>query len=471
MSEIIKTDICVIGAGSGGLSVAAGAVQMGAKVVLIEKHKMGGDCLNTGCVPSKALLAAGKRAHAMRSGAPYGITPIEPEIDFAAANAHVHNVLKGIEPHDSVERFESLGVKVIQAAAKFTSPNEVEAGGKRIQAKKFVIATGSRAAVPPIPGIESTNYLTNEEIFDNTVCPDHLIIIGAGPIGLEMAEAHKRLGAKVTVLEKFNAMPKDDPELTGVVLNSLRGEGIDIREGIDIKNVAGKTGDISITLDGGEIITGSHLLIAAGRAPNVDNLGLEAANVKYSNRGIDVDARLRTSNKRIFAIGDVKGGLMFTHVAGYDAGIIIQNILFKLPAKANYAAMPWVTYTDPELAQVGLTEAEARKKFGENIKAITWEYGENDRARAELLTQGLIKVVVDKKGKILGAGIVGASAGELIQTWQLALSKGFKMRDMAGMISAYPTLAEVGKRAAGSFFTPTLYSDRTRKIVKFLLKF
>jgi pyruvate/2-oxoglutarate dehydrogenase complex dihydrolipoamide dehydrogenase (E3) component len=471
MSEIIKTDICVIGAGSGGLSVAAGAVQMGAKVVLIEKHKMGGDCLNTGCVPSKALLAAGKRAHAMRSGAPYGITPIEPEIDFAAANAHVHNVIKGIEPHDSVERFESLGVKVIQAAAKFTSPNEVEAGGKRIQAKKFVIATGSRAAVPPIPGIESTNYLTNEEIFDNTVCPDHLIIIGAGPIGLEMAEAHKRLGAKVTVLEKFNAMPKDDPELTGVVLNSLRGEGIDIREGIDIKNVAGKTGDISITLDGGEIITGSHLLIAAGRAPNVDNLGLEAANVKYSNRGIDVDARLRTSNKRIFAIGDVKGGLMFTHVAGYDAGIIIQNILFKLPAKANYAAMPWVTYTDPELAQVGLTEAEARKKFGENIKAITWEYGENDRARAELLTQGLIKVVVDKKGKILGAGIVGASAGELIQTWQLALSKGFKMRDMAGMISAYPTLAEVGKRAAGSFFTPTLYSDRTRKIVKFLLKF
>lgn len=471
MSEIIKTDICVIGAGSGGLSVAAGAVQMGAEVVLIEKHKMGGDCLNTGCVPSKALLAAGKRAHAMRSGAPYGITPVEPEIDFAAANAHVHNVIKGIEPHDSVERFESLGVKVIQAAAKFTSPNEVEAGGKRIQAKKFVIATGSRAAVPPIPGIESTDYLTNEEIFDNTVCPDHLIIIGAGPIGLEMAEAHKRLGAKVTVLEKFNAMPKDDPELTGVVLNSLRGEGIDIREGVDIKNVAGKTGDISITLDGGEIITGSHLLIAAGRAPNVDNLGLEAANVKYSNRGIDVDARLRTSNKRIFAIGDAKGGLMFTHVAGYDAGIIIQNILFKLPAKANYAAVPWVTYTDPELAQVGLTEAEAREKFGDNIKAITWEYGENDRARAELLTQGLIKVVVDKKGKILGAGIVGASAGELIQTWQLALSKGFKMRDMAGMISAYPTLAEVGKRAAGSFFTPTLYSDRTRKIVKFLLKF
>ncbi len=469
--EIIKTDICIIGAGSGGLSVAAGAVQMGADVVLIEKHKMGGDCLNTGCVPSKALLAAGKRAEAMRSGAPYGIKPVEPEIDFAAANAHVKNVIKGIEPHDSVERFEELGVNVIQAAAKFTSPNEVEAGGKRIQAKKFVIATGSRAAVPPIPGIEETDYLTNEEIFDNTVCPEHLIVVGAGPIGLEMAEAHKRLGAKVTVLEKFQAMPKDDPELTKIVLDSLREEGIDIREGVDIENVAGKTGDITIKLAGGEEIKGSHLLIAAGRAPNVDNIGLDVAGIKYSNRGIEVDARLRTSNKRIFAIGDVKGGLMFTHVAGYDAGIIIQNILFKLPAKANYAAVPWVTYTDPELAQVGLTEAQAKEKFGDSIKAVTWEYAENDRARAELLTKGLIKVVVDKKGKILGAGIVGASAGELIQTWQLALTKGFKMRDMTGMISAYPTLAEIGKRAAGSFFTPALYSERTRKIVKFLLKF
>ncbi len=469
--NIIDTDLCVIGAGSGGLSVAAGAVQMGARVVLIEKHKMGGDCLNTGCVPSKALLAAGKRADLMKRGAPYGISAVEPEIDFAAANAHVHSVIKGIEPHDSVERFEELGVHVIQAAAQFTGPREVTADGKKIRAKKFIIATGSRAAIPPIAGIEDTEYLTNEEIFTLTKCPKHLIIIGAGPIGLEMAQAHKRLGAEVTILEKFSAMPKDDPELTSVVLSGLREDGITIEEGADIASVSGKTEDIAVTLSNGTAIKGSHLLIAAGRAPNVDNLGLNKAGVNYSEKGIKTDARLRTSNKRIFAIGDVRGDLMFTHVAGYDAGIIIRNVLFKMPAKADYSAMPRVTYTDPELAQVGLIESEAREKFGDSIKSVTWEYGENDRARAELLTKGLIKVVVNKKGKILGAGIVGASAGELIQTWQLALSKGFKMSDIAGMVSAYPTLAEVGKRAAGAYFTPALYSSRTRKIVKFLLKF
>lgn len=472
MSEgITKTDICVIGAGSGGLSVAAGAVQMGASVVLIEKHKMGGDCLNTGCVPSKALLAAGKRAHLMRGGKPYGVAPAEPQVDFAAANAHVHAVIKGIEPHDSVERFTELGVDVIEAEAKFTGPREVQAGGRTIQAKRFVVATGSRAAIPPISGIEETEYLTNEEIFTLTECPEHLIIIGAGPIGMEMAQAHHRLGAKVTVLEKFTALPGDDPELAKVAVESLRAEGITIKEDVQIGAVSGKTGDITVVLENGDVIKGSHLLVAAGRAPNVDGLDLEKARIDYTSKGIRVDRRLRTTNKRVFALGDVKGGMMFTHVAGYDAGIFIRNALFKMPAKADYSAMPRVTYTDPELAQVGLTEAQAREQFGDGVKAVTWEYGENDRARAELLTKGLIKVVVNKKGKILGAGIVGASAGELIQTWQLAVSKGFKMGDMAGMISAYPTLAEVGKRAAGAYFTPALYSERTRKIVGFLQKF
>ena len=470
-NEIIDTDLCIIGAGSGGLGLAAGAVQMGARVVLIEKHKMGGDCLNTGCVPSKALLAAGKRAALMRGGAPFGIKAVEPQVDFAAANAHVHRVIKGIEPHDSVERFESIGVNVIQAAGSFTGPREVQAGGKTIRAKRFIIATGSRAAIPPIPGIDDTDYLTNEEIFTLTKCPKHLIIIGAGPIGLEMAQAHHRLGAKVTVLEKFTALPKDDPQLAEVVLASLRDEGIDIREGVNITAVMGKTGKIAVTLEGGKTVNGSHLLIAAGRAPNVDNLGLEEAGVTYTSKGINVDTRLRTSNKRIFAIGDVKGGLMFTHVAGYDVGIVIRNVLFKAPAKANYSAIPWVTYTDPELAQVGMTEAQARAKHGDAVKAITWDYAENDRARAELLTKGLIKVIVGKKGKILGAGIVGASAGELIQTWQLALSKGMKMSDIAGMVSPYPILGEVGKRAAGAYFTPALYSERTRKIVRFLQRF
>lgn len=470
MNAPITTDICVIGAGSGGLSVAAGAVQMGAEVVLIEKDKMGGDCLNTGCVPSKALLAAGKHAQAFRTSGPFGIKPATPNIDFAAAMAHVREVIQGIEPHDSVERFESLGVNVIKGAARFTSRNEVAVGERRIRAKRFVIATGSRATVPPIPGIDDTDYLTNETLFENSACPDHLIIVGGGPIGIEMAQAHYRLGVKVTVLERMRALPNDDPDLAAVVVKALLDEGVSIREEVNIASVSGKTGDVRVTLQDGEEIRGSHLLMATGRAPGVADLGLDEAGIQYSRSGVEVDSRLRTTNKRVFAIGDAKGGLMFTHLAGYDAGIVIRNILFKLPTKANYSAIPWVTYTDPELSQVGLTEAQAKEQYGDAIKVVQWEYAENDRARAERITSGLIKVVAGKRGKILGAGIAGTGAGEIIQPWQIAVAKGYKMADMAGIISPYPTLSEISKRAAGSYFTDRLFSPRTRKIVRLLLK-
>ncbi|MDE0754291.1 MAG: FAD-dependent oxidoreductase [Woeseiaceae bacterium] len=470
MNAPITTDICVIGAGSGGLSVTAGAVQMGAEVVLIEKDKMGGDCLNTGCVPSKALLAAGKHAQAFRTSGPFGIKPATPNIDFAAAMAHVREVIQGIEPHDSVERFESLGVNVIKGAARFTSRNEVAVGERRIRAKRFVIATGSRATVPPIPGIDDTDYLTNETLFENSACPDHLIIVGGGPIGIEMAQAHYRLGAKVTVLERMRALPNDDPDLAAVVVKALLDEGVSIREEVNIASVSGKTGDVRVTLQDGEEIRGSHLLMATGRAPGVADLGLDEAGIQYSRSGVEVDSRLRTTNKRVFAIGDAKGGLMFTHLAGYDAGIVIRNILFKLPTKANYSAIPWVTYTDPELSQVGLTEAQAKGQYGDAIKVVQWEYAENDRARAERITSGLIKVVAGKRGKILGAGIAGTGAGEIIQPWQIAVAKGYKMADMAGIISPYPTLSEISKRAAGSYFTDRLFSPRTRKIVRLLLK-
>lgn len=471
MSGHVQTDICVIGAGSGGLSVAAGAVQMGARVVLIEKDKMGGDCLNTGCVPSKALLAAGKHAQAMRAPGPFGVAPVTPDVDFSAAMAHVQDVIKGIEPHDSVERFEGLGVQVILGAATFVSPTEVEVNGTRVRAKRFVIATGSRAAVPPIPGIDETEHFTNENIFENVERPRHLIIVGGGPIGMEMAQAHRRLGSEVTVLELFNALPKDDPDLAAIVVQAVRNEGVTIREQVQIERVSGTTGEVSALLKNGEEIRGSHLLVAAGRAPNVDGLGLDAAGVKYSRKGIEVDSRLRTSNKKIFAVGDAKGGLMFTHLAGYDAGIVIRNMLFKLPTKADYTAMPWVTYTDPELGQVGLTEEQARERYGDVVRATRWEYAENDRARAERATEGLVKVVTGKRGRVLGAGIAGAHAGELLQPWQIAVAKGFKMSDMAGMIAPYPTYSEVSKRAAGAYFTEALFSPRTQKVVRFLLKF
>jgi pyruvate/2-oxoglutarate dehydrogenase complex dihydrolipoamide dehydrogenase (E3) component len=461
MAQEIKTDICVIGAGSGGLSVAAGAQQMGSDTVLIEKDKMGGDCLNTGCVPSKALLAAGHAAEAVRDAERFGIAASEPEIDWNKIHAHVHGTIATIAPNDSVERFEGLGVNVIQAEGRFIDRRTVKAGDARITARRFVIATGSRALVPPITGLEDVPYLTNETIFELQRRPGHLLVVGGGPIGLEMAQAFRNLGSAVTVLEMFSILPKDDPDLVDVVRQRLQGQGVDIREGVKV---------VRLEKSGEESIVGSHLLIATGRQANVQGLGLEEAGIEHTAAGIHVDARLRTTNKKVFAIGDVTGGLQFTHNAGYQAGIVIRNALFRLPAKSDTRALPWVTYADPELAQVGLTEAEAKTQ-GLDHKVLTWPFKENDRAIAEAQTDGLIKAIVTPKGHILGAGIVGPHAGELIQTWVLAMANKLKIGTVAGMIAPYPTLGEVSKRAAGSFYTPSLFSKRTRMIVRFLSRF
>ena len=465
--QALNVDIAIIGAGSGGLSVAAGAVQMGASVVLVEKAKMGGDCLNTGCVPSKALIAAGEAAETVRTSARFGVNGHEPEIDFAQVNAHVHDVIAGIAPHDSVERFEGLGVKVIQAAAQFINGREIEAGDYRIKARRFVVATGSSALVPPIPGVEDVPYLTNENVFELTERPEHLIVVGGGPIGIELAQAHRRLGVKVTVVEGLTIMNKDDSEAVDVVRQRLFKEGIVIHEGAKVESVVREGNRVSVLVakdDKMERIEGSHLLMAVGRKASVDGLGLEAAGIEYSPKGINVDARLRTSNKRVFAIGDVAGGYQFTHMAGYHAGIVIRNALFNLPSKVDYKAVPWVTYTEPELAHVGLTEATANEQ-GVSVTAVKFSFAENDRARAERATEGFIKAVIGKKGRILGATIVGLHAGELILPWVLAVQKRLKASDMAGIIAPYPTLGEVSKRVAGAYYTPALFSDRTKKVV------
>lgn len=474
MSNIVKCDLCIIGAGSGGLSVAAGAVQMGADVVLIEKGKMGGDCLNYGCVPSKALLAAAHAAHDARRATRFGIDVGEVQIDGQKVFDHVHDVIAGIAPHDSVERFEGLGVNVIQGAGRFTGPNTVEVNGQTVQAKKIIVATGSSAFVPPIEGLDQLSVLTNENIFDLDRVPEHLIVVGGGPIGCELAQAFRNLGAHVTILEMFKIMPKDDPELVRVIRNRLLADGVVIHEGVTVVRAQGAKDAPEIVCeddDGREhVIKGSHLLMAAGRRPNVNGLDLEKGGIAFTPKGITVDARLRTSNKNVFAIGDVAGGLQFTHVAGYHAGIVIRNALFKLPAKAKHQSVPWVTYTDPELAQVGLTEAQAREQFGDTVRVLSHPFKENDRARAERSTDGLIKAIVTKKGKILGAGIAGPRAGELIGPWVLAMEQGLKIGALASTIAPYPTLGEVSKRAAGSFYTASLFSERTRKIVRFILK-
>jgi pyruvate/2-oxoglutarate dehydrogenase complex dihydrolipoamide dehydrogenase (E3) component len=468
MAELIKADLCIIGAGSGGLSVAAGAAQLGQKVVLIERHKMGGDCLNYGCVPSKSLIAAASHAQAIRRAHEFGVDAGEPKTDFARVMKHVHDVIAAIEPNDSVERFEKLGVRVVKASARFVGPHEVEAGDLRISARYFIIATGSSPLKPPIPGLEQTPYFTNETLFDNTVLPEHLIIIGGGPIGIELAQAHRRLGSRVSVLEAKQILPKDDSDAVAIVRDALTKDGVVVREGASVTAVAKTEGGVSVTIarnGQSEVVTGSHLLLAAGRTPNVDGLNLEAAGVKYSRKGIEVDAGLRTANSRVYAIGDVAGGLQFTHVAGYHAGIIIRRLLFKVPAKAD-AATPWCTYTDPELAHVGLTEASAREK-GLKVSIARWPLHDNDRAQAERELQGLAKVVV-VNGRVVGATIVAPHAGDLILPWVMAVGQKMKLSAMAGLVAPYPTLGEISKRAAGSYFTPTLFSGRTRGLIKIL---
>lgn len=464
----LHADLCIIGAGSGGLSVAAGAVQMGASVVLIEQNKMGGDCLNTGCVPSKALIAAAHHAHAARAGHVFGVRVSDPTVDFRAVHDHVHGVIAAIAPHDSVERFEGLGVHVLTAAARFVDPATVEAGGERIKARRFVIATGSRAAIPPIPGLAEVGYLTNETIFEATERPAHLIVVGGGPIGIEMAQAFRRLGSNVTLIEKFGIMARDEPEAVAVVRASLKRDGVTLIEKVGVCEVKRSGNDVTVALDGesdvGRLVVGSHVLIAAGRRPNTEPLGLEAAGIEATQKGITVDARLRTSNRRVFAMGDVAGGPQFTHIAGYHAGIVIRNALFGLPAKVDYAALPWVTYADPELAHTGLTEADARKA-GHDVTILTWPFDSNDRAQAERATEGLAKIVLGRKGQILGATIVGPHAGELIGMWAVAISARLKIGKIANAVLPYPTLSEVSKRVAGSYYTTRLFGAGTRRLV------
>jgi pyruvate/2-oxoglutarate dehydrogenase complex dihydrolipoamide dehydrogenase (E3) component len=467
MTGPLAPDLCIIGAGAAGLAVAAGAAQMGADIVLVERGLMGGDCLNFGCVPSKSLLAAARLADLARRGAALGITSAPPDVDFTAAADGVQEVIAAIAPNDSVERFEGFGVRVLRGEARFTSPRTIRADDIEIRPRRFVIATGSHPAVPAIPGIADVPYLTNETIFAHRKRPDHLIVIGAGPIGVEMAQAHRRLGARVTVLDVGPVLPRDDPELVARLTGHLAGEGIAIRPRVEIARIECDANAIVIRLADGEQIVGSHLLVAAGRHPSVEALDLPAAGVEATAKGITVDERLRTTNRRAFAIGDVAGGPQFTHIALYHAGIVIRNALFRLPAKVDYRTLPWVTYTDPELAQVGLTETAV----GEDARVLRWPFSENDRAQTERDTEGLVKVVLGGNGRVLGASILGTGAGDLILPWALAIAQKLKISALANLIVPYPTRGEASKRAAGCYYTPTLFSPRTRRLVRFLARF
>lgn len=485
-TQTLTPDVVVIGGGSGGLTTAAVMASFGVPVVLIEKHKMGGDCLNVGCVPSKAILAAAKHAHAIMEGPKFGVHAkgsgdksagdLPFDVDFERVHDHIHEVIGTIAPVDSVERFEGLGVTVLGGEAHFVDKQTVQVGNTTVKARRIVIATGSRPAVPPIPGLDTVPYITNEVIFDRKELPEHLIIVGAGPIGLELAQAHNRLGSKVTVLEGFKVLGREDREAAELVKTTLEHEGVTIHEHTMVTSVA-KDGDgVEVTVSVGEgeaketqIIKGSHIMVAAGRAVNVEGLDLEKAGIAYDRRGIKVDAGMRTSNKKVFAIGDVAGGLQFTHVAGYHGALIARNILFRLPIKQNATILPKTTYTDPEVASVGATEEELKNT--PNIRVLRWAFHENDRAIAERTTDGFIKVFTTKRGKILGAVIVGPKAGEIISLWGLAIAKGMKISDITSWVAAYPTLSEVGRRAAVEYYKGATDNPTLRKIITFLQRF
>lgn len=454
--ERITTDLCVIGAGSGGLTVAAGAAQMGARVVLVEGAEMGGDCLNSGCVPSKALLWAAHLAQAVRQGGP-GV-PGGAAVDFAAVNDHVAASIARIAPHDSQDRFEGLGVRVIRHWGRFVSRDELEVGPIRIRARRFVIATGSHARIPAVNGIETVPVLTNETIFALREAPRHLLVLGGGPIGLELAQAHRRLGCEVTVIEAATCLAREDAAAAQLVLARLRAEGVTIHEQTAVSRITAEAG-ITLHLTGGGIISGSHLLVATGRKPALDRLDLPAAGVAFGESGVTVGAGLRsTSNRRVFAIGDAVGQGQFTHLAAYHAGIVLRRTLFGLPARMRTDHIPRVTFTDPELAQIGPTEAEARRAHGDGITILRADYGHNDRALTGTDWQGFVTLVV-RRGRVIGATVVGAQAGEVIAPLVLAVSARLRVAALASMVLPYPTLSELGKRAASTYFSQKLFDN------------
>lgn len=471
---ILTPDFCVIGAGSGGLSFAAGASQMGTSVVLVERAKMGGDCLNSGCVPSKSLIAAAQSGHTIRTSSQFGWLIDTPKINFKKVYDHVQRVIAAISPHDSVERFEGLGVKVLPEEGHFKDDKTFETKTHLIQAKRFVLATGSHPFVPPLEGLSQIPYYTNETIFSLQELPEHIVIIGGGPIGVELAQAFHRLGSQVTVLEAFKVLPKDDPEMTSKLKGILIQEGIDLQENAKIISVQPQGKKIKITYEDETSkphqILATHVLVATGRRPTLENLNLEAAHINFSSKGIEVNSNLRTSNARVYAIGDCVGGLQFTHVANYHAGLVIKNSIFKLNAKVQTTAIPWVTYTDPELAHVGFLESQLQEK-NISYKVLTLDFDDNDRAQTERRPDGTIKVLVSPKGKILGATILGLSGGELIYPWVIAIQNKLKISAIANSIAPYPTLSDINKRIAGQFYVDRLFSSRTKKIVHWLMWF
>lgn len=470
--ERIKADLAVIGAGSGGLVTSAGAAMLGRKVVLFEANKMGGDCLNYGCVPSKAILTAAHKAHAVRQAGRYGISTGEVSVDFARVRENIAHSIRAIEPNDSQERFEGMGVKVVRERARFIDEKTIASDSVEVQAKRVVLASGTRARIPGISGIEDTPYLTNETIWSVETLPEHLIIMGGGPIGTELGQAFARLGSKVTLLEAGRILSRFEPDHAAIAAQSLAADGVDLKVGVRATGVRRTDdGGVEVTTSLRETIKGSHLLVAIGREPVFDGLGLEAAGIETDANGVVCDDKLRTSNKRVFAAGDIAGKGALTHLAGWHGSVIVRNLYFGVPTKQSSQPIPQAVYTDPPLAGIGLTAAEAREQHGDKVTVKSFPFADNDRAIAELDTVGDGRVVIGKGGKILGAHVAGARADDLIQIAQAVMASGGTVRDLTSPVAPYPTRGEVFKRAAGKYYEPTVFGPLAKTWAGLLTQF
>ena len=466
-------DIGIIGGGAAGLTIASGAAQLGAKTLLIEKEpSLGGDCLHFGCVPSKTLIHSARVYHLMQHVERFGLPKTRiPPVDFRQIAKRIRRVIATIQQHDSEERFCGLGAKVLFGEAVFMDEHTIDLDGRRQSAKNWVVATGSSPVVPPIPGLHQATFLTNREIFSLDRLPESMVILGGGPIGIEMAQAFNRLGTKITVVDRSDQiLGKEDKDMADMVLAVMEDEGVRFFLEASIEEVLETEGHKSVRIldRTGErrVLNPEEILVAMGRAPNIQNLGLEDIGVAYNRNGITVDSRMRTNHKHIYAAGDVSGGFQFTHAAGYEGGIVVSNAIFRLPRKADYTYLPWCTYTDPELASIGMNEKTAASK---GLDYTVWmeEFKDNDRSLAEDETTGSVKMILDAKEKPLGVQILGPRAGDLLSEWVAILNGKVKLSTLAAAVHPYPTMGEINKRVAGNFFSPKIFSEKIQKGLKF----
>lgn len=469
-------DIGIIGSGAAGLTVAAGTAQLGAKTLLVEREPLlGGDCLHYGCVPSKTLIKTAKVYHQMKNAAKYGLPGVDPgPVDFREIAGRISSVIETIQPHDSPERFCGLGAAVEFGHARFTDEHQIELDGRKISAGKWVVATGSGPAIPPFEGANEVDLLTNMEIFSLEELPRELIVVGAGPIAIEMAQAFCRLGSKVTVIQRSGQiLSKEDKDMADGVQQVMESEGVAFELNATVKKFSqdGSTKTVSFEREGKlESVSGTDILVALGRKIAVDDMGLENAGVEFDKKGIKVNDKMRTNQSHIYACGDVTGKYLFTHAAGYEGGIVVTNAVMHLPKKADYTWFPNCTYCEPELAAIGMNETEA-EAAGIETRVFVEEFGENDRALAEGEPTGKIKLVLDKHEKILGVTILGPSAGDLLSEWVAVTGGGVKLSTLAGLVHPYPTLGEINKRVAGDVYSPKIFSDTVKKVLGFLFGF